>query len=69
MLCMLNYYPYYGWGYTVGADGAHIFNQEPLLPLGRKFCTSKDGTGINATTFILVMAAKGNCLGQIKLRN
>jgi hypothetical protein len=69
MLCMLNYYPYYYWGYTVGADGAHIFNQEPLLPLGKIFCISKNGTGINATKLYFGDAAKGNCLSQIKLRN
>jgi hypothetical protein len=69
MSCMLNYYPYYSWGFTVGVDGAHIFNQEPLLPLGRKFCTSKAGTGINATGLYFGEAAIGNCLGYIQLRN
>lgn len=69
MSCMLNYYPYYKWGYTIGADGAHIFNLEPLLPLGKRFCTSKNGTGINATKLYFGDGAKGNCLSQIKLRN
>lgn len=69
MSCMLNYYPYYRWGYTVGTDGAHIFNQEPLLPIGKLFCKSKNGTGINATELYFGEGAKGNCLGQIKLRN
>jgi len=71
MSCMLNYYPYYSWGYTVGIDGAHIFNQEPLLPLGKIFCKSKNGTGINATRLYFGDADnnKGNCLHQIQLRN
>jgi hypothetical protein len=69
MFCMLNYYPFYHWGYTVGADGAHIFNEEPLLSLGKIFCTSKTATGINATQLYFGDGAKGNCLGQIKLRN
>lgn len=69
--CMLNYYPYYRWGYSLGIDGAHIYNEEPLLPLGKRFCTSKNGTGINATQLYFGDAAsnKGNCLGQIQLRN
>jgi hypothetical protein len=71
MFCMLNYYPYYSWGLTVGADGARIYNGEPLLTLGRIFCKSKDGTGINRTQLYFGDAAqgKGNCLGQIQLRN
>ena len=67
--CMLNYYPYFSWGNTIGANGVNIFNQEPLLPLGRKFCKSPDATGVNATKFYFGKAAKGNCLGQIQLKN
>ncbi len=67
--CMLNYYPYYTWGYAVGVDGAAIFNREPLIPLGKIFCKSKIGTGFNATQLYFGDCAKGNCLGQIKLRN
>jgi hypothetical protein len=67
--CMLNYYPYYSWGYTRGADGANIFNQEPLIPLGKTFCKSKSRTGFNARHLYFGDAAKGNCLSQIKLRN
>jgi hypothetical protein len=67
--CILNYYPYYRWGYTRGADGARIFNQEPLIPLGRSLCKSINSTDFNATLLYFGNAAKGNCLGQIKLRN
>lgn len=68
--CMLNYYPYYRWGYALGADRVNIYNQEPLLPLGKIFCTSKSGTGINATQLYFGEAAnnRGNCLSQVKLR-
>ncbi|HET9744434.1 MAG TPA: hypothetical protein VFP97_01910 [Chitinophagaceae bacterium] len=69
MSCMLNYYPYYRWGYSFGADFAHIYNQEPLLTLGKIFCKSKNGSGINATQLYFGDAARGNCLGQLKLRN
>jgi hypothetical protein len=71
MLCMLNYYPYYSWGITIGADGAYIYNGVPLLPLGQIFCKSRDGTGINMTKLYFGAAAedKGNCFGQIQLRN
>jgi hypothetical protein len=67
--CMLNYYPYFSWGHTIGANGVNIFKQEPLLPLGRIFCKSPDGTDINTTKFYFGKAAKGNCLGQILLKN
>lgn len=67
--CMLNYYPYFSWGHTIGADGANIYNQEPLLPLGRIFCTSPNGTGINSTKLYFGNAQIGDCLGHIQLRN
>jgi hypothetical protein len=68
--CLMNYYPYYFWGYTVGADGAQIYNQVPLLPLGTILCRSGKGTGINATQLYFGDAAgtKGDCLDQIKLK-
>lgn len=71
LACMMNYYPYYSWGYKVGADGANIFNKEPLIPLGKTFCKSKNATGFNATQLYFGDADnnKGNCLRQIKLRN
>jgi hypothetical protein len=65
---MLNYYPFYNWGITIGADGAKIFNKEPLLPLGKIFCTSKDGTGINATKLYFGNAKIGDCMSQIQLK-
>jgi len=67
--CMLNYYPFYMWGYSFGVDHAHIYNQEPLLPLGKIFCKSKYGTMANATELFFGDAAIGNCLAQIKLRD
>lgn len=67
--CMLNYYPYYKWGYTPGADGAFIYNEERLIPLGKTFCKSGTATDFNTTQLFFGAAARGNCLGQIKLRN
>jgi hypothetical protein len=68
--CLMNYYPYYSWGITRGANGAYVFYQEPLLRLGRMFCTSGSGTGINATKFYFGNAdpSRGNCFRQIKLK-
>ena len=70
MSCMMNYYPFFHWGRTIGADGVSIYNQEPLLSLGIIFCESDEGTGINATDLFFgkALTGKGNCLGQIKLR-
>lgn len=66
--CVMNYVPHYFWAYTIGADLAEIFNEVPLLPVGRKICNSPRGTGINATTAFFGDASRGNCLAQIKLK-
>jgi hypothetical protein len=67
--CMLNYYPYFSWAHSVRTDGINIYTQEPLLPIGRIFCKSSNGTGINATRNYFGNAEKGNCFGQIQLKN
>ena len=67
--CLINYYPYYHWGYSVGADGANIYNQVHLLPLGKTLCIANNGTGTNATQLYFGDGSRGNCLAQIKLRN
>jgi hypothetical protein len=68
--CMLNYYPYFSWAHTI-AGGRNIYNQEPLLSIGRIFCKSENGTGINATKLYFGKAGKdkGNCFGKIQLKN
>jgi hypothetical protein len=68
MSCMMNYYPFYHWGYQLVAGSGYIFSQVPYLPLGKSFCTSEKGTGINATAFYFGKAMKGNCMRMIKLK-
>jgi hypothetical protein len=68
LTCFMAYVPYCHWAYTPGADGAWIFNEVPMLDIGRKICTSARGTGINAGIIYFGNAEKGNCLHQIKLK-
>lgn len=69
LACMMNYYPYFKWGYSIGDDQANVFNKEPLIPLGKKFCNSDAATNFNTTGLYFGKAAKGKCIMQIKLRN
>lgn len=46
-----------------------IFRSVPILPLGKKICNDKKGTGINDLGLNYGNAKKGNCLAQIKLRD
>ena len=66
--CIMAYYPYYNWAYTVGADGARIFNEVPLIPVGTSMCNSNAGTKFNHSIIYFGNAVKGNCLKQIKLK-
>ncbi|MGH2553344.1 MAG: hypothetical protein ACRDEB_06480, partial [Chitinophagaceae bacterium] len=66
--CIIAYNPYHKWAFTIGADGANIFNEVPQLPMGRRMCASKKGTGINATVVYFGNARAGNCLSQINLK-
>jgi hypothetical protein len=66
--CFMAYVPYCSWSYTTGADGAWIFNEVPMVAVGRKVCTSASGTGINTGIIYFGDAQKGNCLSQIKLK-
>jgi hypothetical protein len=66
--CFMAYVPYCHWAYTRGADGAWIFNEVPMLDVGRRICTSARGTGINVGIIYFGDAEKGNCLSQIKLK-
>ncbi|MFZ9386300.1 MAG: hypothetical protein ACO25B_00340 [Chitinophagaceae bacterium] len=64
----------YDWSVRINTT-PWLFYQVPLIPLGLKLCTSKDGTGLNSLkdsngNFIYFGdATNGNCLGNIKLRN
>ncbi len=68
--CLLCYYPFYTWAYSVGGDGDHIYHKVPTLQLGRRLCDSPNGTGINALPYFFgnAMAGRGNCLGQLNLK-
>ena len=66
--CVMAYVPYCSWAHTTGADGAWVFNQVPMLNIGRKMCISKAGTKINHSIIFFGDAQKGNCLSQLKLK-
>ena len=66
--CVMLYYPYCKWAYTVGADGAKIFNEVPLIPIGTGMCNSNAGTSFNHSIVYFGNATKGDCLKQIKLK-
>src|SRR4029077_1206906 len=66
--CIMAYYPYYKWAFTVGADGANIFNEVPLIPIAMGMCNSGAGTNFNRSVAYFSNAAKGDCLKQIKLK-
>ena len=75
--CIMAYTSLYNWAFrTSNTDGSLYYYKTPLLPVGKKLCTSKTGTGINAPSNRGVNnvnkyfgnAENGNCLSQIKLR-
>ena len=48
--------------------GAKIFNEVPLISMGKDMCSSNLGTAFNRSTIYFGDAAKGKCLSQIKLK-
>lgn len=75
--CVMAYIDVCDWARIVYADGSVGLFQSPLLPIGKNFCTKKDGTSINAGTHnvgggayknYFGDAANGKCLNQITLR-
>ncbi|MBK9571142.1 MAG: hypothetical protein IPO53_15350 [Chitinophagaceae bacterium] len=69
--CIMAYTSMYNWSYRTGADGSLNYYEVPLLPIGKKLCTSK--TGINdinsrPNSKYFGAAAVGNCMSQIKLK-
>lgn len=66
--CIMAYVPFCSWARTIGADGAWIFNEVPILNVGRKMCASIKGTSINNSIIYFGDAQKGNCFDQIKLK-
>ncbi|MEK7225546.1 MAG: hypothetical protein AAB221_07675, partial [Bacteroidota bacterium] len=76
--CIMAYTSLYNWSFRKSnTDGSLYYYKVPLLPVGKKLCTSKTGTGINAASNKGVNnvnkyfgnAENGNCLNQIKLRD
>jgi len=68
--CLMIFNPYHKWVFSIGADGANIFNEMPMLPMGRRFCTSEAGTGVNDINGYLgnTRRPRGNCMKQINLK-
>ena len=66
--CIMAYVPFCSWARIIGADGAWIFNEVPMLNVGRKMCASAKGTSINASNIYFGDAVKGDCFSQIKLK-
>ncbi len=66
--CMMNYLP--GYDYSAkDINGVLYFYIVPDdLHIGRIFCTSQAGTGINTRPNYFGNAPEGNCLSQIKLK-
>jgi hypothetical protein len=74
VFCLMNYNPTYDWSHKIGNKGEYYF-LVPIMPIGNIFCDSPKGTEINEPVngnqmyFGDALPGRGNCLGQIKLRN
>ena len=66
--CIMAYNQAYRWAYKK-TDEALIYRALPPIPVGKRFCTSNTGTGINANGNFFGDATTGNCLSQIKVRD
>jgi hypothetical protein len=67
--CIMGYTNQYDWAHLRAADGALIYKQVPVLPVGERVCSSAAGTGINANGDFFGNATNGNCQSRIKLRD
>lgn len=66
--CIIAYTTRYKWYFEQAQDRTLTYRSVPPMPQGTSFCRSGKGTGINATGFF-GDAPKGNCLGQIKVKD
>jgi hypothetical protein len=68
--CIMAYTSLYQWAFSQGADGSLNYHAVPLLPVGRKFCNSQNGTGINAgiNNAYFGDASFGACVNRFKLK-
>lgn len=67
--CLMNYLPGYDYCAKDVNGVLHFYMIPEDLPIGRIFCTSQAGTGINTKPNYFGNAPNGNCLSQIKLRD
>ncbi len=49
-------------------SGVSFLYEVPIIPLGVRLCTFRDGTGINAGGKYFADAQKGDCISQLKLK-
>jgi len=68
--CIMAYTSLYQWAFSVGGDGSLNYHAVPLLPVGKKFCNSAKGTGINAGSNNAYFgdATYGSCINKFKLK-
>ncbi len=71
--CLMTYTSMYNWAFKQAADGSLHYYMVPLLPVGKIFCTNAAGTGLNrepnSNYFGNAATGRGNCLGQLRLKD
>jgi hypothetical protein len=65
--CIMTYTHYYQWVHRAD-KGTLDYYAIPLLPVGKKFCKSTDGTGINKNDHYFGNGTVGNCIGTIRFK-
>jgi len=72
--CLMAYTDMYQWAYA-SEGGLNVYRKLPLLPLGTRFCTSAQGTGINDPgptnpgPSYFGNATWGNCAAKLRVRD
>ena len=74
--CVMAYNPFYSWAYIRSPNQQNFYSEVPAIQIGKGFCTSSKGTGINAPPANIYDfnkffgdATNGNCISQIKLKD
>src|SRR6185295_19952673 len=78
--CIICYVNVYAWSFHLPKSGKMILYRVPVLPNGKIFCKSANGTGINKPyelkdgrsspgLFGAAATDRGNCLGQMCVRD
>ena len=74
LACLMAYTDMYQWAYAKVGE-LNVYRKLPLLPLGKRFCTSDRGTGINDPgptnpgPPYFGPATWGNCAARLKVRD